>query len=389
MMRSLRVSLSQYLDIARVHTSSINDLHLDTLHERFLLTAGNDASIALFDTQRPVGLHGPHTARPLHVVQRGSPGSHSFGISSVRWYPRDSGLFVTGSMDHQVGVWDSESMQPVYMFDLSEKVFNVALSPCATHALIAVATRDSRVRLCDLATGGFTHTLSGHSGSVTSVDWSPAHEFLLATGGIDGVVRLWDIRRGSDSCLVLLDQHNTFSSTQRSSTGAGTNSATSHPLPGAPLPLQPYAQTASAVRLCSHYGPVVSVLFSPDCNSLVSSSRDNSVHVWDLSTSSHMPVHFSQLSVRAGAWHIGSCLSANGSLLYHPSGVNINMYEMQTGKLLTVLQAHFGSVTACIFRMRDQALFSASAEGLALVWTAGELPADMAHEEDQWSDDER
>jgi WD40 repeat protein len=47
----------------------------------------------------------------------------------------------------------------------------------------------------------------GHRESVWAVEWSPANEYLLATGSLDRSVRVWDVRR-SNSCLLILDQHN-------------------------------------------------------------------------------------------------------------------------------------------------------------------------------------
>ena len=39
-----------------------------------------------------------------------------------------------------------------------------------------------QVLLCDIVSGGFTHTLSGHRAAVWAVHWSPANEWQLVTG---------------------------------------------------------------------------------------------------------------------------------------------------------------------------------------------------------------
>ncbi|KAG0236143.1 DNA excision repair protein ERCC-8 [Actinomortierella wolfii] len=69
------------------------------------------------------------------------------------------------------------------------------------------AAADPRIRLCDMRTGAFTHSLPGHRGTVLGVDWSPRHEFILASASTDSTARLWDIRK-SNSCLISLDFHN-------------------------------------------------------------------------------------------------------------------------------------------------------------------------------------
>lgn len=50
-------------------------------------------------------------------------------------------------------------------FKMPGKVYKTAMSPIATsHMLIASGTEDVQVRLCDIASGAFAHTLSGHRG---------------------------------------------------------------------------------------------------------------------------------------------------------------------------------------------------------------------------------
>ncbi len=61
-------------------------------------------------------------------------------------------------------------------------------SAAATHCLVAVVGGDPHVKLCDPATGGFTHSLVGHREPVWAVSWSLESEYHLVTGGCDGQV---------------------------------------------------------------------------------------------------------------------------------------------------------------------------------------------------------
>lgn len=72
------------------------------------------------------------------------------------------------------------SLQVESQFKMGGKVYAVGMSPiAATHMLIAAGTEDPRVRLCDIASGAFTHTLTGHRGT---------HRFLLfGAGHVRGV----------------------------------------------------------------------------------------------------------------------------------------------------------------------------------------------------------
>ncbi|MCH89556.1 DNA excision repair protein ERCC-8-like protein, partial [Trifolium medium] len=88
------------------------------------------------------------------------------------------------------------------------KVYKTAMSTLSTsHTLIAVGTEDVQVRLCDITSGAFAHTLSGHRDGVMTVEWSASSEWVLITGGCDGAIRFWDIRRAG--CFQVLNQSRT------------------------------------------------------------------------------------------------------------------------------------------------------------------------------------
>lgn len=75
------------------------------------------------------------------------------------------------------------------------KVYAIAMSAMATtHMLVAAGTEDVRVRLCDLASGACTHTLSGHRGT-----WA----FFLK-------MRLWNVDFVDIKILPVMHLYNQF-----------------------------------------------------------------------------------------------------------------------------------------------------------------------------------
>ena len=103
------------------------------------------------------------------------------GVLSAVWYAGDPGLFVTGSANHWVRVWDSRRQEPARSWPLDSAVYSVHMSPTRQHALLAVGSADERIRLCDVRTGASTHMLIGHSDRVLCCRWSPTEPSLLAS----------------------------------------------------------------------------------------------------------------------------------------------------------------------------------------------------------------
>ena len=130
---------------------------------------------------------------------------HRFGVSAARWFPQDTGAFYTGSFDGTVALWDTNDGSCVTSTSFNDthnssdnKVYNVSVPKNRTltaHGLVACCTSDPRVRLWDPSSGALTHSLVGHRDAVWTSQWSKGSEWVLLTGGGEGDIRVWDIRR--------------------------------------------------------------------------------------------------------------------------------------------------------------------------------------------------
>lgn len=43
---------------------------------------------------------------------------HKYSVTSVTWYPFDTGMFVTSSYDTTIKVWDTNSMKVIFLLFL-------------------------------------------------------------------------------------------------------------------------------------------------------------------------------------------------------------------------------------------------------------------------------
>lgn len=86
-----------------------------------MLSGSSDASVAVYDVQQPQdyeggGLIAKH--RPILVIDKQHEQGHKYAVSSAIWYPIDTGLFISGSFDHSIKVWDTNTTQ-VKMFSFN------------------------------------------------------------------------------------------------------------------------------------------------------------------------------------------------------------------------------------------------------------------------------
>eukprot|EP00667_Euglena_gracilis_P011804 EG_transcript_12069 len=339
---------------------AVSSLDVDLAEERYLLAGGLDGQVTCYDlcNRLPPGPEGGR--KP---VLQYTP--HAFNVSSVLWYPRDTGMFLTGSYDCTILLHNPNRSFPVYKVDFDDKVYHMAMAPTAvSHVLVAAATGEADVQLLDLRTATVTHHLFGHTVPVWAVTWSPANQFFLVSGACDGSIRMWDVRRSG--CLGTLDP---------------TQAASPEP-PG-----------AAPQRRKAHSAAVTSVIFTRDGRHIVSAGQDGVLRMWDTLDGAALvdvPFELFKGSARFGS----SQMSVSGSdrFLYVPSDRNVLVYSLQDGRVVATLEGHFDAVHTTACHPGQRLLVSGGGDGTILVWDA-ETP-DVGHTAaaepnvDCWSDDE-
>ena len=79
------------------------------------------------------------------AAQPGPPEKSAHAISTVQWYPHDTGLFTSSSTDHTLRVWDTNQLCVVEQFSFSHILYTHSLAASDQHSLIA--GRGGRVSL--------------------------------------------------------------------------------------------------------------------------------------------------------------------------------------------------------------------------------------------------
>ncbi|WP_254506528.1 protein kinase domain-containing protein [Anatilimnocola floriformis] len=145
----------------------------------------------------------------------------------------DGRIFATGSTDHLVRVWSSETGQIIHEMRHGAETNAVAFSPDGRW--LASAGEDRRVKLWNTATGKLERELIGHQNEVMAVQFSPDGQ-RVASASLDFTARLWDATTGAEQAVL------------------------------------------------THQGEVIDVAFHPSGDFVATASRDRTAVIWNAHT---------------------------------------------------------------------------------------------------------
>lgn len=313
----------------------------------------------------------------------GALSAHKFGITNLTFYPFDSAAFLSSSYDHHLKLYATDALVVSASFDLGSIVYTHALSPIAGHLLVACATQHPAVRLVDLRTGDSTHSLPGHHGALLTVAWSPTVEHILASGGVDGTIRLWDIRKSSGA-LGVLDKEDSMGITGTDGLGRS-------------------ARSREAGK--AHSAPVNGLSWTDDGSYLISTGHDARIRVWDAGTGANTLAGFGptlkngHLSVLNMATSPTSCTPPGKSLLFYPNEKEILMFELHEGRLLkrlkvpgpniAAVKSRTGErniksrITGLVWRGQADGLYSSHTDGRIRAWLPRTQEDDILDREEE------
>jgi RNA polymerase sigma factor (sigma-70 family) len=209
---------------------------------------------------------------------------HSSGINAVVFSP-DGKTLATGSWDKTVKLWDVATGEArATLTGHTAQVFGVAYSPDGK--AVASCGCDGTARVWDASSGAETAVLTGHQGVVETLAYSPDGK-TLATAGWDGTLRLWDAATGRELAKLEGPRDQLGVAFSPDGKTLASLSAPGDGPPGALTSVLTFWDVAARKLLATvpaHADRSYSVVFSPDGKTLVTSSMDRTIKLWDVAT---------------------------------------------------------------------------------------------------------
>jgi DNA excision repair protein ERCC-8 len=394
-------------------------MSLELQESRYLLSGGQYGTVSLTDLE----LHDPsdrdneakiaknlwsgYAGQGQHQQQQQQQQPGGLMLSSIEWYPEDSGMFVSSLFNGALSIWDTNEMAVAYTFGLGSSILSSKIRGNESGALIAVGLGDHTVKLCDTRTGDSCLVLQGHKASVSAVDWCPAGLHQLASASLDGTMKVWDVRRGGNNPPVMtfdwLQDHTTvarYGSVFNTIDGQQSRNPSVQNVAGASRRVRQGMsshtnggrsqgsdgshqwtvdrQTEQIAK--AHLGGVLSMKYSPCGCFLVSAGADKRVRLWDAGSGKMMPVNYdldvvgNSSSKLPFTMEIASFACAGDDLLCFPNGTQGDIalvpLHSATGRPIKVLRGHLGQPTSLLYRKAYHQVISAGKDGMVFLWDA-------------------
>ena len=288
-----------------------------------LASGSHDATIRLWDVR---------TGVPTVTLE-----GHTGNVYSVVFSP-DGRTLASGSSDKTIRLWDSRTGElKATLTGHTAGVYSVAFSPDGQS--LASGSWDEFIKFWDVDTGELLRTIAGHAVSVSVVVYSPDGETLASYGG-DGRIHVWAAKTGEFLRTLKPDRPSSIAYSPDSATLACGRSDDTIQLwdihtgqPKSTLAGHPGAGMATDAHLKTFNGPtnwVTSVVFSPNGDTLASSSYDGTIRFWDTATgiSQHIVTGHTTGLVRSVMYSSHGCIFACARM------GSIQLWEPHTGSLI-------------------------------------------------------
>jgi serine/threonine protein kinase len=287
---------------------------------------------------------------------------HNKPINSIALFPNGQYL-ISGDEGGTVAIWNLAFPQPIATYCINHPLCAVAASP--NNSQIATGDKNRKIQLrrreavmtsmkelhVDLS------TLDSHGGFVYTVQFSPNGK-LLASGGADSRLRLWDADRGT--IIATLDGHLRSVTALRfmpngqiliSGSADGT------------IRFWDLVRRQLLKTIQAHQDKIYDLALSRDGKTIISCSSDRTLSIVQLANARHHSIDSAIDRVLALAVSPDGKQVAGGLM-----DGNIQIWDIATGESLSYWQGHDSAIKSLTFTPQGDRLITASWDRTIKIW---------------------
>ncbi|KAI8331108.1 WD40-repeat-containing domain protein [Blakeslea trispora] len=271
-------------------------------------------------------------------------------------------MFATGGADKKIKLFDAKTGHSIQTLSgalqtITSVCFNVS------DELILGSCTDNATRIWSLSTHRLVHTLTGHIGKVYAAKFT-VNSSQVVSGSHDRTLKIWDLQKGynirtiftfsscNDLCLMDPDGQILVS-------GHLDNNVRLWD-----------ARTGTGIKELTgiHNGQITSVSMSPDGNTFLTNSRDNTlkmidVRMYDIVRS------FQSDSYRNGLNWSRSTFSPDGKYVAAGSSDgSLHIWNTKTGKLERAIAEHSSVIAGVAWNPNGDFLYTAEKSKMVCMW---------------------
>ncbi|KAL4138401.1 hypothetical protein PRIC2_001907 [Phytophthora ramorum] len=163
---------------------STNDIRWHPQSDYLLATAATNGAVVIWNLEREGYKH----------VQERVLNGHRRAVNRICWHTSDWNVLISGSQDGTVKLWDKRGGKVVSTYQpKSESVRDVRASPFHPNKF-AAAFENGIVQVWDMRKNSQPEIkFTAHKGLVLSIDWHPTDANVIASGGRDRYVKIWEL----------------------------------------------------------------------------------------------------------------------------------------------------------------------------------------------------